>query len=119
MTKNKYLTDLQNKYLKKNLLKLSVGDTVKVGVKIVEGSKERIQFYTGIIIAKRNTSINTVIVVRKIFQKIGIERTFLVNSPIIESIKILQSSKIRRSKLYYLRYLSTKNSRLKTISTFG
>ena len=115
MIKNKYLVDLQNKYLKNNLLKLNVGDTIKIGFKIIEGNKERIQFYTGIIIVKRNISVNTVIVVRKVFQGVGIERIFLINSPKIHSIEILKSFKIRRSKLYYLRYLSEKASRLKTI----
>jgi large subunit ribosomal protein L19 len=115
MIKNKYLLDLQNKYLKNNLLKLNVGDTVKIGLKISEGNKERVQFYTGVIIVKRNVSLNSAIVVRKIFQGVGIERIFLINSPKIDSIEILKSFRIRRSKLYYLRNLSQKASRLKTI----
>jgi large subunit ribosomal protein L19 len=107
------ITNLQNQFLKSNLPKIKIGDNVKVGVKIVEGNKERVQFYEGTIIAKKNSSINTTITVRKVLQGIGIERIFLIHSPKIDSIKVLRSSKIRRSKLYYLRNLKGKASRLK------
>jgi large subunit ribosomal protein L19 len=107
------ITQLQNQFSKSNLPKVKIGDNVKVGVKIIEGNKERIQFYEGTIIAKKNSSINTTITVRKVLQGIGIERIFLVHSPKIDSIKVLRSSKIRRSKLYYLRNLRGKASRLK------
>jgi large subunit ribosomal protein L19 len=100
-------------FLKADLPTLQIGDNVKVGVKIVEGNKERVQFYEGTILAKKNTSINTTITVRKIFQGIGIERIFLIHSPKIDSITVLRSSKVRRSKLYYLRNLRGKASRLK------
>lgn len=107
------LNNLQNQFLKSNLPTIKIGDNVKIGVKIIEGNKERIQFYEGTIIAKKNTSINTTIIVRKVLQGIGIERIFLIHSPKIDSIKVLRSSKIRRSKLYYLRTLKGKASRLK------
>jgi len=107
------LTNLQNQFLKSNLPKIKIGDNVKVGVKIIEGNKERVQFYEGTIIAKKNSSINTTITVRKVLQGIGIERIFLIHSPKIDSIKVLRSSKVRRSKLYYLRNLRGKASRLK------
>ena len=107
------LNNIQNQFLKYNLPKIKIGDNVKIGVKIIEGNKERIQFYEGTIIAKKNTSINTTIIVRKVLQGIGIERIFLIHSPKIDSIKILRSSKVRRSKLYYLRTLKGKASRLK------
>jgi large subunit ribosomal protein L19 len=107
------LNNIQNQFLKSNLPKIKIGDNVKIGVKIIEGNKERIQFYEGTIIAKKNTSINTTIIVRKVLQGIGIERIFLIHSPKIDSIKILRSSKVRRSKLYYLRSLKGKASRLK------
>ena len=87
--------------------------SIRVGVKIIEGNKERVQFYEGTVIAKKNSSINTAITVRKVLQGIGVERIFLVHSPKIDSIKVLRSSKIRRSKLYYLRNLKGKASRLK------
>lgn len=107
------VTNLQNQFLNINLPKIKIGDNVKIGVKIIEGNKERVQFYEGTIIAKKNTSINTTITVRKVLQGIGIERIFLIHSPKIDSIKILRSSKVRRAKLYYLRALRGKASRLK------
>ena len=109
----KTLQDIENKFLKQDLPLLRIGDNVRVGVKIIEGNKERIQFYEGTIIAKKNTSINTTIIVRKILQGIGVERIFLINSPKIDSINVLRSSKVRRAKLYYLRNLQGKASRLK------
>ena len=107
------ISDLETPFLKKDLPTLKVGDNVKVGVKIIEGNKERVQFYEGTIIAKKNTSINTRITVRKVLQGIGIERIFLLHSPKLDSISILRSSKVRRSKLYYLRKLKGKASRLR------
>ena len=107
------IKSIETKFLKNNLPKLKIGDGIKIGVKIIEGNKERIQFYEGTIIAKKNTSINTNITVRKVLQGIGVERVFLLHSPKINSIEILRSSKIRRSKLYYLRNLSGKATRLK------
>lgn len=113
LNSTKIINQLQNQFLKSNLPNLKIGDNIKVGVKIIEGNKERIQFYEGTIIAKKNSSINTTITVRKVLQGIGIERIFLIHSPKIDSIKVLRSSKIRRSKLYYLRNLTGKASRLK------
>nr|YP_009496240.1 ribosomal protein L19 [Guinardia striata]AWT38812.1 ribosomal protein L19 [Guinardia striata] len=109
----KIINDLQNQFLKKDTPDLKIGDNVKIGVKIVEGNKERVQFYEGTIIAKKNSSINTTITVRKVLQGIGIERVFLVHSPKVASIQVLRSSKVRRAKLYYLRNLRGKASRLK------
>jgi large subunit ribosomal protein L19 len=109
----KTIHHLETNFLKKDIPFFRIGDNVKVGVKIIEGEKERVQFYEGTIIAKKNSSINTTITVRKTFQGIGIERIFLIHSPKIDSIQVLRSSKIRRSKLYYLRNLKGKASRLK------
>jgi large subunit ribosomal protein L19 len=106
---------IENPFLKTDLPTLCIGDNVKIGVKIIEGSKERVQFYEGTIIAKKNSSINTTIIVRKVLQGIGVERVFLINSPKIESITVLRSSKVRRAKLYYLRDLKGKASRLKQV----
>ena len=91
----------------------TLSDLVKLGVKIIEGTKERVQFYEGTVIAKKNSSINTTITVRKVLDGIGVERIFLIHSPKIDSIAVLRSSKVRRSKLYYLRNLRGKASRLK------
>ena len=113
LKKQETITNLENEFIKKDIPKISIGDTVKVGVKIIEGNKERVQFYEGTVIAQKNSSINTMITVRKVFQGIGIERIFLIHSPKIDSIEILRSSKVRRSKLYYLRNLKGKASRLK------
>lgn len=109
------ICEIETEFLKPNIPLLRIGDNVKVGVKIIEGNKERVQFYEGTIIAKKNNSINTTITVRRTLQGIGIERIFLIHSPKIESIQVLRSSKVRRSKLYYLRNLKGKASRLKQI----
>lgn len=105
--------NVETNFLKNNLPLLRIGDNVKIGVKIIEGNKERVQFYEGTIIARKNSSINTTITVRKTLQGIGIERIFLIHSPKVDSITVLRSSKVRRSKLYYLRNLKGKASRLK------
>ena len=107
------VTNVEKGFLKTDLPILQIGDNVKLGIKIIEGNKERTQFYEGTIIAKKNRSVNTTITVRKTLQGIGVERIFLIHSPKVESIKVLRSSKIRRSKLYYLRSLKGKASRLK------
>ena len=107
------ITNVEKEFLKNDLPVLRIGDNVKLGIKIIEGNKERIQFYEGTIIAKKNSSINTTITVRKTLQGIGVERIFLIHSPKVESINVLRSSKVRRSKLYYLRSLKGKASRLR------
>jgi large subunit ribosomal protein L19 len=107
------IKNVEKNFLKKDLPILKIGDSVKIGVKIIEGNKERVQFYEGTIIARKNSSINTAITVRKIFQSTGIERVFLLHSPKVDSINVLRSSKVRRAKLYYLRSLKGKASRLK------
>ena len=99
--------------LKKILPALFVGDNIKLGVLIKEGNKERIQYYEGIIIAQKNTGINKTITVRRVLQGIGIERIFLIHSPKLVSLLVTKSSRVRRSKLYYLKNLSRKASRLK------
>jgi len=105
--------NLEKKFLKKDFPVLKIGSSVKIGVKIIEGNKERIQFYEGTIIAKKNSSINTTITVRKTLQGVGIERIFLLHSPKVNSIIVLKSAKVKRAKLYYLRNLKGKASRLK------
>ena len=109
----KTINQIEKTFIKKNLPIIKIGDTVKIGVKIIEATKERVQFYEGTVIAKKNTSINTTITVRKIFQGIGIERIFLLHSPKISSINLIISAKVRRSKLYYLRELKGKTIFLK------
>lgn len=109
----KTIDKLNNNFTKKDLPIIRIGDNVKIGVKIIEGNKERVQFYEGTVIAKKNSSVNTTLTVRKVLQGIGVERIFLVHSPKVDSINVLRSSKVCRSKLYYLRNLKGKASRLK------
>ena len=113
LNSQKIIQSVENSFLKKDLPILKIGDNIKVGVKIIEGNRERVQFYEGTIIAKKNSLINTTITVRKILQGIGVERIFLLHSPKVDSIEVLRSSKVRRAKLYYLRSLRGKASRLK------
>jgi len=113
LNSQKTIQNVENNFLKKDLPVFKIGENVKIGVKIIEGTRERVQFYEGTIIAKKNTLINTTITVRKILQGIGVERIFLIHSPKIDSIEVLRSSKVRRAKLYYLRNLRGKASRLK------
>lgn len=113
--KQKYLDDLESQYTKKSIPEIRIGDAVNVGVKIIEGIKERVQNYEGIVIAKKNSSINKAITVRKVFQGVSVERIFLIHSPKIYSIEVVRSSRVRRAKLYYIRHLSGKASRLKQL----
>ena len=97
----------------KKLPEIYVGDTVRVGVRISEGNKERVQPYEGVVIAKRHGGINKTITVRRIFQGIGVERVFLVHSPQVASIKVERRGKVRRAKLFYLRERVGKATRVK------
>ena len=90
----------------------SPGDTIKVGVKIVEGKKERIQYFEGVCIARKNRDINSSFTVRKISFGEGVERTFALYSPIVDSIKVIRSGRVRRAKLYYLRDRTGKSARI-------
>lgn len=114
--KKQYLIDkVHTLYSKQTVANIRIGDSVKLGLKIEEGEKSRIQTYEGIVISKKNVGLNKTITVRRILQGIGIERCFLIHSPKIESIEIIRSSKVRRAKLYYLRNLYGKATRLKQI----
>ncbi len=104
---------IEAEQMKSNLPTIHIGDTIKVGVIIQEGNKERTQPYEGIVIARRNSGINQTITVRKVFQGVGVERVFLLHSPRIESIKIIKRGKVRRAKLYYLRNRIGKATRIK------
>jgi large subunit ribosomal protein L19 len=107
------IRSIEAEQLKDNLPSINVGDTVKVGVVIQEGGKERVQPYEGTVIAMRNGGINRTITVRRVFQGVGVERVFLVHSPRIANIQILRRGKARRAKLYYLRDRVGKATRLK------
>ena len=88
------------------------GDTIKVGVRIVEGKKERIQYFEGVCIARKNRDINSSFTVRKISFGEGVERTFALYSPVVDSIKVIRSGKVRRAQLYYLRDRTGKSARI-------
>jgi large subunit ribosomal protein L19 len=107
------IRSIEAEQMKSKLPVIHIGDTVKVGVIIQEGGKERTQPYEGVVIAKRNTGINTTITVRRVFQGVGVERVFLIHSPRIDSVKVLRRGKVRRAKLYYLRDRVGKATRLK------
>ena len=96
----------------KKITDFSPGDTIKVGVKIVEGKRERIQYFEGVCIAKKNRDINSSFTVRKISFGEGVERTFALYSSIVDSIKVTRSGKVRRAKLYYLRDRTGKSARI-------
>ena len=107
------ISGFENEQLKKELPEIYVGDTVKVGVKITEGNKERVQPYEGVVIAKRHGGINQTITVRRIFQGIGVERVFMLHSPQVASLKVERRGKVRRAKLFYLRDRVGKATRVK------
>ena len=97
---------------KKKLPVFFAGDTVKVGVRITEGKRERIQYFEGVCIAKKNRDINSSFTVRKISFGEGVERTFALYSPVIGSIKVVRSGKVKKAKLYYLRDRKGKSARI-------
>ena len=96
-----------------NIPALSPGDTVKVSTKVVEGDKERTQAFQGVVIRVRNSSVGSSFTVRRVAYGVGVERTFPLYSPRMEKVEILRRGKTRRAKLYYLRGLSAKASRIK------
>lgn len=113
MNVQEIIRSIEAEHLKSNLPEIYVGDTVRVGIRIKEGNKYRVQPYEGVVIGKRNGGINETITVRRVFQGVGVERVFLLHSPRIDNIKVMRRGKVRRAKLYYLRQLSGKATRIK------
>ena len=101
------------KRLNRKIPKFAPGDTVIVSVKVVEGTRKRLQAFEGVVIAKRNRSLNSSFIVRKISSGEGVERTFQTYSPLIASIEVKRRGDVRRAKLYYLRQRSGKSARIK------
>ena len=97
---------------KRKIAEFFAGDTIKIGVRIFEGKRERIQYFEGVCIAKKNRNINSSFTVRKISFGEGVERTFALYSPVIGSIKLIRSGKVKRAKLYYLRDRKGKSARI-------
>ena len=113
----KNIEDINKEAVKKILaskktVNFSPGDTIKVGVKIIEGKRERVQYFEGVCIAKKNRDINSSFTVRKISFGEGVERTFAFHSPNLSSVKVIRSGKVKRAKLYYLRDRKGKSARI-------
>ena len=99
------IDEIEKENLKKDVPTFDVGDTVKVFVKVVEGNKERLQAYEGVVIAKKNSSIRESFTVRRISYGVGVERTFPINSPKVAGITVVRRGKVRRAKLNFLKNL--------------
>nr|YP_009315218.1 Ribosomal protein L19 [Titanophycus setchellii]SCW23673.1 Ribosomal protein L19 [Titanophycus setchellii] len=113
MCKQSLIRLIEQPYIKEEIPNIDIGDSVRMGLLIQEGNKERIQYAEGVVISKHNAQLNTTITIRKIMQGVGVERVYLINSPRIQSIQVTRKSKVRRAKLYYLRSRSGKATRLK------
>lgn len=107
------INNIESEYLKENLPEFKSGDTVKVNVKVIEGNRERIQTFEGVIIAANGAGVNKTITVRKLSFGVGVERIFPVHAPIVDSIEVVRKGKVRRSKLYYLRDRVGKSAKIK------
>ena len=107
------IKEITQEYMRNDIPEFRAGDTVRVNVKLVEGDTHRIQAFEGLCIKKQNGGISETFTVRKISYGIGVERTFPMHSPIIESVAVLRHGKVRRAKLNYIRTLSAKDARIK------
>lgn len=108
------IDQIEKENMKETLPEFNIGDTVKVGVKIQEGEKSRIQAYEGVVIARKNGGVRETITVRKISNGVGVERTFPLHSPLVASIEVVRKGKPRRAKLYYIRSLTGKAAKIKS-----
>lgn len=113
MSTNKIIQELESEQLKSDVPEFSPGDTVVVQVKVIEGSRERLQAFEGVVIGKRNRGLNSAFTVRKISHGVGVERTFQTHSPLLASIEVKRRGDVRQAKLYYLRELAGKAARIK------
>lgn len=113
MSANKIIAEIEKEQMGKEIPEFSPGDTVVVQVKVKEGDRERLQAFEGVVIAKRNRSLNSAFTVRKISHGIGVERTFQTYSSLVDSITIKRHGDVRQAKLYYLRELSGRKARIK------
>ncbi|MEJ6538809.1 MAG: 50S ribosomal protein L19 [Halioglobus sp.] len=113
MSTNKIISELDAEQMGKELPEFSPGDTVVVQVKVIEGTRERLQGFEGVCIAKRNRGLNSAFTVRKISHGVGVERTFQTYSPMVQSIAVKRRGDVRQAKLYYLRELSGRAARIK------
>ncbi len=109
------LLAVEGAQLRKDIPEIKSGDTVRLQVKVVEGNRERLQPFEGIVMRLRGTSVNRNFTIRRITNGVGVERTFLINSPRIDKIEVVRHARVRRKQLYYLRGLTGKAARLKEI----
>ena len=107
------INKIEQEQLKADVTPFNVGDTIKVHTRVIEGGKERIQIFQGIVIAKRGSGINEAFTVRKISYGEGVERVFPVNSPFVEKVEVIRKGKVRRAKLFYLRGRTGKAAKVK------
>ena len=107
------ITEIENKYIKTDIPDIGSGDTVKVSVRVTEGSRERIQVFEGIVIAIKGKGVNKAITVRKVSFGVGVERIFPLHAPIVSHIDVIKKGKVRRAKLYYLRDRIGKSAKIK------
>ena len=112
-SKNKIISELEAEQLKQDVPEFGPGDTVVVQVRVVEGNRERLQAFEGVVIGVRSRGLNSAFTVRKISHGIGVERTFQTYSPLVDSITVKRRGDVRQAKLYYLRELSGKAARIK------
>ena len=110
---NEIIRSIESAQLKDNVPEFRVGDTVRVQVKVVEGTRERLQAFEGVVIARRNGSCRETFTVRRTSYGVGVERTFPLHSPHVDSITVTRKGKVRRAKLYYLRERSGKAAKVK------
>ena len=112
-SKNEVIQALETEQMGKDVPEFAPGDTVTVQVKVVEGNRERLQAFEGVVIGKRNRGLNSAFTVRKISHGVGVERTFQTYSPLVDSIEVKRRGDVRQAKLYYLRERSGKSARIK------
>ena len=112
---NEIIRSIEAKQLRTDRPAIAVGDTVRVQVKVVEGNRERLQAFEGTVIAKRNGGIRETFTVRRVSYGIGVERTFPIHSPRVDSVEVVRHGKVRRAKLYYLRSLQGKAAKIREI----
>ena len=107
------IASIEKEFMKEQIADFNVGDTVKVFVKVVEGTRERLQAFEGVVIARKNGGVRETFTVRRISFGVGVERVFPVHSPRIDRVEVVKRGKVRRAKLYYLRNLSGKAAKIK------
>ena len=113
---NKLIRSVELEQMRKDVPQFNIGDTVRVFVKVVEGTRERLQAFEGTVIAKRNGGIRETFTVRRVSYGIGVERTFPIHSPRVDHVELIRKGKVRRAKLYYLRNRVGKAAKVKELS---